>query len=198
MNTHTEKIKINLQNIKNCDSEVKENIRKIRNKDFIRKAMYSENIISVEEHAHWLKNIDDEKNLYFAISVNDLTTGMVSFNFIDKHHKKTDWAFYLNDTSPKGLGAAIEFWALDYAFNKLGMKKLNCEVIEKNIRVVEMHKKFGFIEEGFRRSNIVKETDRQGIYFLGITENEWCKNRPNVMDKIFGLVNKFHITLSNE
>lgn len=53
--------------------------------------------------------------------------------------------------------------------------KLNCEVIETNEAVVRLHVKFGFVEEGFRCENIVKNEQLIGVFFLGITRSDWEK-----------------------
>jgi RimJ/RimL family protein N-acetyltransferase len=46
-----------------------------------------------------------------------------------------------------GLGAAIEASFIDFAFDTLGIEKLNCEVIEGNDTVVKLHKRFLFCDE---------------------------------------------------
>jgi len=98
--------------------------------------------------------------------------GVVGFNNIDKIHQKSDWAFYLDKLDIIGLGAILELYIIDYAFNEMGIEKLNCEVLESNLSVVKMHKKFGFIEEGFRHSNIIKKDTRIGVFFLGLTKQD--------------------------
>ena len=88
-------------------------------------------------------------------------------------HKKCDWAFYLDIEERGGVGSALELFMIDYVFGALGIEKLNCEVLESNQLVVEMHKKFGFCEEGFRRQNIKKNGSRIGVHLLGLVKSDW-------------------------
>ena len=39
--------------------------------------------------------------------------------------------------------------ALDQAFNKLNIQKLNADVLASNTRSLDMHKNVGFVEEGY-------------------------------------------------
>ena len=85
---------------------------------------------------------------------------------------------------------------LDYIMDALGMEKLNCEVIETNVVVVNMHRKFGFVEEGFRRSNVEKDGVRIGVHFLGITRAEWKAAREGVMNRIGARIANIQIAIA--
>jgi len=58
-----------------------------------------------------------------------------------------------------------------------------------------MHKKFCFVEEGFRRENIEKEGGRVGVFFLGITKSDWLEGKSSVREKYQPVLNKFNITI---
>ncbi len=58
-----------------------------------------------------------------------------------------------------------------------------------------MHKKFGFLEEGFRRENIEKGGERMGVYFLGITKADWLQNRETILKKYSAVLGKFDLTI---
>lgn len=74
---------------------------------------------------------------------------------------------------------------------------MNCEVIETNQAVVKMHKKFGFVEEGFRRENIEKDGQRMGVYFLGITKADWFQNREIISEKYSAVLSKFDLAIEH-
>lgn len=165
-----------LRRIERCTLEQQKAVRDVRNQPSIRKSMYTEHEIGLEEHLTWLEKLrKDSRQIVFIVLVDDVVSGIVSVNAIDELHKKSDWAFYLDETVRGGLGAALECALLDFVFNDLKFEKLNCEVIETNQAVVKMHKKFGFLEEGFRRENIEKGGERMGVYFLGITKADWFR-----------------------
>ena len=78
------------------------------------------------------------------------------------------------------------------------MEKLNCEVIETNEAVVKLHKKFGFVEEGFRRENIIKNESRLGVFCLGLTKSDWEKMKETVKKRYERVINKFDLEIEYE
>jgi len=188
-----------LRKIIDCNSDEQMAVRDIRNQLTVRNSMYTDHEITLDEHLAWLNSLkSDCQQIVFAVFVNGSIAGVVSINALDRRHKKSDWAFYLDEKSRGGLGAALEYNLLNFAFDSLQLEKLNCEVIETNPAVVKMHKKFGFVEEGFRRSNIDKAGLRIGVYFLGITKNEWLEKKQAIFDKYKAVINKFNIVMEYE
>jgi UDP-4-amino-4,6-dideoxy-N-acetyl-beta-L-altrosamine N-acetyltransferase len=175
-------------------------VRDIRNQLSVRVSMYNEHLISENEHLSWIDALKGNGNhiVYAVLNEMQKPVGVVSLNAIDRLHKKSDWAFYLDESERGGLGAAIEYFIIDYAFEALELMKLNCEVIETNIGVVRMHKKFHFREEGFRRSNIEKNAKRIGVYLLGLTAEDWVEARESVHNKYASIFSKFSISLDED
>jgi hypothetical protein len=60
-----------------------------------------------------------------------------------------------------------------------------------------MHGKFGFVEEGFRRQNVIKDDARVGVYLLGITQNEWLRSRDAVFERYADRINNFRLSIEN-
>jgi len=167
-----------LREITKCSLEQKKKVREVRNQESVRRSMYTDHMIGIDEHLAWIDRLEkNSKQIVFVVLLNDKVSGVVSINALDRLHKKSDWAFYLDERARGGLGAALEFSLLNYAFDTLGLEKINCEVIETNPNVVKLHLKFGFFEEGFRRSNILKNGIRIGVHFLGITKKDWAVKR---------------------
>lgn len=140
--------------------------------------MYTEHEITSLEHINYIKKLKkDKKQKVFCVLKDKIEpVGVVSINQIDFLHKKTDWAFYLTSNELTGLGAVLEYYIINFIFLKLEIEKLNCEVIETNNSVIELHKKFFFNEEGIRKENIIKNNRRINVYFLGLTKNKWLSN----------------------
>jgi RimJ/RimL family protein N-acetyltransferase len=74
--------------------------------------------------------------------------------------------------------------ALDYAFTRIGLHKLNAEVLIDNPRSLYLHKKVGFIEEGQFRGQRLVGDDHIDIIRLGLLVNEW-QNRREKLEKGF-------------
>jgi UDP-4-amino-4,6-dideoxy-N-acetyl-beta-L-altrosamine N-acetyltransferase len=161
---------ITLRLIEECSLEQQKEILNIRNQLSVRTSMYSDHLISLEEHMSWIKGLKlNERNIVFVVlSSIGKALGVVSLQNYEVNQKKSSWAFYLDEDVRGGLGAFIEFNFLDFSFIKLGLEKLNCEVIESNQSVIKLHKKFYFLEEGLRRSEIIKNDKRVGVILLGL------------------------------
>jgi UDP-4-amino-4,6-dideoxy-N-acetyl-beta-L-altrosamine N-acetyltransferase len=159
--------------------EIQARVRSLRNQENVRKYMYTAHEISEKEHAAWLNSLSNNPRQVVFVAIKDSdAVGVVSLNAINPLQKTADWAFYLDtELQGKGLGSLIEFWMLDYAFNDVGLEKLNCEVLEMNASVIKMHQKFGFEIEGIRRKNVIKDGDRIDVVLLGITRDEWAAKR---------------------
>lgn len=189
-------MKFKAVNILNLPESIQIQLLRVRNQEDIRKSMYYEHIIEESEHLNWISTLkSNQKNLVLSI-INDRGTsiGSVSAISIDKIHLKADWDYYLSsEYRNSGLSACIEYKFIDFAFKTLGLKKLNCEVIETNDKVVSLHRKFGFKEEGFRRSNIIKDNERIGVYYLGLTESEWIESKQELELKYSKVFSKFEI-----
>ena len=189
--------KIALLPILDAPLDIQNSIRDIRNEPGIRKWMYTEHVITPEEHRKWLEGlVGDPRQSVFAVLEDGATPlGIVSVNAVDRLHRKTDWAFYLTSTARGGLGSTLEYHFLNFVFDTLGMEKLNCEVIEGNDPVVALHERFLFQKEGFRRSNISKEGKRLGVHFLGLTKEDWDQGKEAVYEHHKGLFDRFELII---
>jgi len=161
--------------------------------------MYTEHEIPLNEHLAWVERLQrDNRQIVFVVLVDEVVSGVVSVNAIDRLHLKSDWAFYLDANVRGGLGAALEFGLINFVFQRVGLEKLNCEVIETNEAVVKLHKKFGFVEEGFRRENIIKNENRMGVFFLGLTRSDWEREKETVKNRYEKVINKFDLEIEYE
>ena len=188
-----------LREITKCTDEQKKSARKVRNQESVRKSMYTEHEISLNEHLAWVERLQsDNRQIVFVVLVDEVVSGVVSVNAIDRLHLKSDWAFYLDANVRGGLGAALEFGLINFVFQRVGLEKLNCEVIETNEAVVKLHKKFGFVEEGFRRENIIKNENRMGVFFLGLTKSDWEREKETVKIRYEKVIDKFDLEIEYE
>lgn len=189
--------KIKLINITEVSVEVQEKVRCIRNEEQVRKWMYTDHIISKEEHRNWLVKLkNDEANIVFVVMTqkNEIL-GVVSINALDYLHNRADWAYYLTKDARSGTGAVLEFFFIDHIFNSFGLSKLNCEVIEHNDAVVSLHEKFGFKKEGFREANVFKNNERLGVHYLGLTKEKWNYLRVDLREKYSKLFSQYDVVI---
>jgi UDP-4-amino-4,6-dideoxy-N-acetyl-beta-L-altrosamine N-acetyltransferase len=175
-----QKRSIHLIPIVELETEAQLAIREIRNLPDVRKVMFTDHVISVNEHLVWISRLKaDPHQIVFGI-VDDTSKrplGVISLAALDSKNKRSDWGFYLApEERGDGLGTAVEKRFIEFAFETLDLAKLNGAVIEGNDEVVKFYKKFGFEEEGFRKSEIVKDGRRVGVHLLGLAKETWTNN----------------------
>lgn len=193
------KTEFSLVLISALDVERQMTLRDVRNEHGVRKWMYSDHLIDVNEHLSWLAGLqqNSQQHTFAILDGNGLPLGVVSVSSIDSKNLKADWAFYLTESARGGLGAAIEFRFLDFVFEVLKIEKLNCEVISGNNAVIKIHKKFLFKEEGVRESNVIKDGIRKDVLLLGLAKNNWLSGRSMVYDKYGSVLDKFLISIDS-
>ncbi|OPX88181.1 MAG: hypothetical protein A4E53_02127 [Pelotomaculum sp. PtaB.Bin104] len=159
-----------------------------RNSDRIRANMFSDHIISEEEHLQWFKQLKKEQNAYLVFQFNDRPVGLVYFTDIDRYNNKCFWGFYLGETGlPQGAGLLMGYWGLEFVFNDLKIRKLCSEVFAFNTASIKYHKKLGFIEEVL----LVKHREKAGQYvdtfIFSLSNDIWEVNKKGVEKSIINI-----------
>jgi UDP-4-amino-4,6-dideoxy-N-acetyl-beta-L-altrosamine N-acetyltransferase len=173
--------------LRSIKSEELELMLSWRNAPTVRANMYTRHEIGLPEHLAWWTRIQgrpDQK--YFMYELNAVPLGIVAFNGLDELNKNSSWAFYASTSAPKGTGSKMEYLALEYAFNKLGLHKLYCEVLAFNGPVIKLHEKFGFKVEGVLREQHKLDDAFVDIYRLGMLATDWSVKREEMRLKVFG------------
>lgn len=188
---------IELVPLVSVDTETQMRVRDIRNGEEVRRWMYTDHEITANEHLAWIHSLkhSQDRLVFVVLDAGKNPLGVVSADNIDRANQKADWAFYLAPEARGGLGSALEFAFIDFVFDRLGLEKLNCAVLEGNEAVVGQHKKFLFQEEGFLRSNIAKDIGRVGVHLLGLTRLDWTEGRADLLQRHGAAFDKFQITI---
>lgn len=162
-----------------------ETVLEWRNQPWIRANMYTDHQISLEEHRAWFSRAKTDPNAaYLVCECDGVPIGCVNFVQIERKNEKAFWGFYLGEENgPKGRGSAMEFLALDYAFGPLGLRKLCAEVFAFNEKVLKLHGKFGFQQEGVYRRHVLKNSAYQDVVAIALFKEEWQSLREK-MEKV--------------
>ncbi len=173
--------KIRFINILNANDKLKEKVRQWRNKEEIRKFMINQHIITKREHFKWiesLKHRNDRK--FWVVFFNNIPIGSVSLQNMDYDKLTSEWGFYIGEDVYKGLGlgAIIEYNLLEYFFLKLNFTTLFGIVLDTNLVVLKMHKKFGFKIIG--REKKIIEKKKHTIILISIKKNDWMNLRKDL------------------
>lgn len=157
-----------------------------RNAEDVRKNMYTSHIISEEEHRVWWdkKKFDPTSRLLIFEMENE-PVGVVTFSNYTGEGGTATWAFYSGNRSRRGIGSLMERSALEYAFETLRLRKLECEVLAFNRPVINFHLKYGFTIEGVFRESYKRGDQYFDIYRLSMLSSEWYRYvKPALSDVI--------------
>jgi len=152
--------------------------------------MYSDHVISQQEHDAWFaRALADTPEFYLIFLYEDKPIGFISFTDISAVNGRCYWAFYLGETDvPRGTGSVMEFFALDYAFLTVKIRKLCCEVFTFNGGVIKLHEKFGFAQEGRFVGHYLKNEKYEDIVCLAKFGTNWIDERETFKSHLFGKV----------
>lgn len=164
-----------------------EQVLAIRNDPEVRNNMYTDHEIGLAEHDRWMERTIGRDDVDMsAVVFEGRIAGAVGLTAIAPAHGRAEWAFYLaREVHGKGLGSALEFKFLNWAFAERRLHKLNCEVLSFNTAVIALHKKFGFREEGVRRDHICRDDEWIDTVLLGMTETEWSDQSAILRQRLF-------------
>lgn len=180
----TKREKFKLRKLEEKDLEP---ILKWRNSDRVRANMFSDHIISWEEHLEWFKKIQEKNNVSYCVcELGKLPIGVVYFTEIDWDDQTSLWGFYVGELQfPLPLGAYIEFLALEYAFETLMFRKLSCEVFNFNQEAIKLHKQFGFQQEGYFVEQVRKNNQYLDVLFFSLFKEDWIIHKNKIAKLVF-------------
>ena len=133
--------------------------------------------ISINDHTDWMDHTLNNENSYYWIVTGDngVSVGVIWLENVSVVHRHAEFGFYLGDMKQRntGLMAEAEYLLLDAAFNRLQLKKVYCESLEYNRRVLSQHKRFGFKEDGRLRSHVFKNDCFHDVVVMSILDTEF-------------------------
>ncbi|MFA7263284.1 MAG: UDP-4-amino-4,6-dideoxy-N-acetyl-beta-L-altrosamine N-acetyltransferase [Caulobacter sp.] len=158
-----------------------------RNSEAVRSYMYTDHLISPDEHARWFAGVPgDERRRYWIIETDGKPVGLANLYDIDRRHGRCAWAYYLADPAVRGLGLGsyVEFWIIEQVFGPQGLTKLWCEVLASNAPVWRLHEKHGFVQEARFRRHIVKDGEAVDVLGLGLLAEDWAGKRAEMAARL--------------
>ncbi len=158
-----------------------------RNSYRIRREMYSEHIISWEEHQNWFDRVTDTgTSLHFVFEISGRPVGVVNVTDIDRTHNRCHWGFYIGEPdAPRGSGTIMGYRALALLLEDLGFYRVIGEAICTNTASIKYHKRLGFIEEGRLIGHAFKGGYYRDVIAMAITRDHWENIKPELYYKYF-------------
>ncbi len=150
-----------------------EQVLKWRNDREVRKYMFSNHEIKLEEHLAWYASASKSSDISLLIYEQDgIAQGFVNIT-LNRSALVADWGFYLAPDARRGSGKQLGQLALKFAFTKLRAHKICGQAIGFNKPSISFHKKLGFIEEGVLREQHFDGCKYHDVLCFGLLSKEW-------------------------
>ncbi len=144
-----------------------------RNHPQVRRYMYTQHEISLEEHTRWFDRAKQDSERHLLI----FEPGSTPLGFINIHQIApggiADWGFYVAPDAPKGTGRSLGNAALQFAFKTLTLHKLCGQALAFNERSIRFHLGQGFQQEGVLRQQHFDGQQYHDVICFGLLASDW-------------------------
>ena len=86
--------------------------------------------------------------------------------------------------TPLGTGIRMSLDALDHAFNKLRIQKLNAEILASNQRSLDMHTKLASLKKVASATNITMGIAPIDVIRFGMLASDWLQSSRELKSRI--------------
>lgn len=156
-----------------------------RNSERVRSFMYTDHLISIEEHRRWFSGLNPQQQVCLVFELNGRACGFVNIYQIDRRHERCTWGFYIGvEGVPRGTGLLMGYLAMEYMFQGLPVGKICSEALITNKASVAYHHKLGFTDEGILRAHIKKAGHLEDVLMLALFRDSWASRREQVQGLI--------------
>lgn len=150
-----------------------------RNSDRVRANMFTDHIITMEEHRRWYDSVKKNDNsVYLIFEYNEKPYGLTNFTDINNLTKTCSWGFYLgNGSYHSGLGTILAYLSIDYAILSLQMEKIYGRVLAFNTASIGLFLKMGFTKDVVLTNYIFKNGAFEDVIIFVLLKDEWLKKQ---------------------
>jgi UDP-4-amino-4,6-dideoxy-N-acetyl-beta-L-altrosamine N-acetyltransferase len=144
-----------------------------RNHLEVRKYMYTQHEISLDEHTRWFaRSSQDPERHLLVFEIDGSPLGFINIHQIASGGI-ADWGFYTAPDASTGTGRALGEAALRYAFKTVRLHKLCGQALASNERSIRFHLNLGFQPEGVLRQQHFDGQRYFDVACFGLLANEW-------------------------
>lgn len=133
--------------------------------------------LSKDTYDEWLNNTlkDENKHRFIVESPDDGSVGVISLTDIDWKNKKATHGikFLKKENRNKGYGTDALMALMKFAFEELGIHRLETTIFTTNEASIALHKKCGWKEEGLQREAIFKNNCFKDVLIFSILDSEY-------------------------
>lgn len=155
-------------------------VRTWRNHPRVRSMSFTTHEIAEDEHWDWWTDLKDDPDRRMLIYEHEgEPAGVVTYE-LEENGVSASWGFYLDIDGLEARGDLLPAWfaifqeGIDHAFDVLDVDRLHGEILVDNVAVLELHRRYGFVEtaryerdvDGEQRETVhveLHENDRDAI-----------------------------------
>ena len=150
-----------------------------RNSPEVYEFMFEQEPISLAQQERWYDSIISSADRYYFVieTVKGNSIGLIYLVQIDWRNRRAEWGFYIGDLNYRmsGHAAEAEMLLLQYGFRHLNLHRICCRCFAFNKKVIAMHKRFGFVEEGRLREHVFHGGRYEDVVLMGMTGEEFAQ-----------------------
>src|SRR3954470_22251906 len=121
-----------------------------------------------------LKRYADNNGFEAGVWFKGQLTGCIRYNFIDWEHLNTELGYWLGkDFQGQGLATKVCRVLIDYAFNELGLNRVEIRCMSENLRSRRIPERLGFVQEGILRQVRWRRDHFDDHVIYGLLASEW-------------------------
>lgn len=173
-----------------------ETVFRWRNSDAVRRYMHTDHLIKPEEHRKWYQRMCEDPHCETLIAEYiGRPVGVISITDIKEQDATCTWGMYIGeDMRNLGIGVLMEIHAIDRMVEHHKIRKIWGETLESNDRVILMHKRFGFEEEGTFRKHVFRGGRYEDVIRTALFTDRWQEIREEII-KSFRLEKASHMII---
>ena len=124
-----------------------------RNHPSIRKWMFIQEPIGLDEHLGYIQSLVIKKDrIYFLVKKASQAIGVIDFTNIDHKNKKSEFGLYANPEL-SSIGVLLMESIIEYAFNIIDVNTLISKVFEDNTPAIRLYRRYNFRDRETKQIN---------------------------------------------
>lgn len=128
-------------------------VNEIRN-EYCEEFLHDSRKFTLEETKEWFNKYKPE---YYIINYNNTPVGYFRISNINHYHKNLCMGADIHkDYCGIGIGYHAYKKFIPYLFEKYNLNKISLEVLSTNKKAFSLYKKLGFVVEGIKRQDVLK------------------------------------------
>ncbi len=156
------------------------NIVRWRNQPEVYKNLYTQNLITEEQHVGYFHKYVETglvRQYIIVAEIDGVPTdiGTVFLKGIDRESRKAEYGLFIGELQARGKGfaSAIASAALKVAFYELDLNRVYLTVFADNIPAIKSYEKAGFRKEGVLRQDFFDGEKYVDIICMGIIKSDY-------------------------